>query len=381
MAACNEATPITPTPTPCTYAISVATLTFGPQGGPASVTLTTAGHCTWTTASNREWITVTSGGTGTGPGAVVIAVLSNASTTARDGTLTIAGLTVAVHQDGLPACVVSLPAIGAFFSHTAAVGSLTVSAPSYCSWSAVSDSSWLSIVSGSPGLGAGLITYALEANRRPETRTATIVIGGVAFRVDQAGEPAECTYSVSAVDFTPCMSGVELTAAVTTQNSCTWTAAIATPEASWITVVSGSTGSGPGTVRFRVADNWDAPRQGVVQVRWPTVTAGQNLRVQQAGCYYGVSTHTINVEAAGGTGRFDVVQQSDPIVCGGPLQNACLWSAVSNATWLVVSTNMPQTGDNPVSFTIAPNTSGQTRSGTIVVRDQVVTVWQPPLAP
>ena len=101
-----------------------------------------------------------------------------------------------------------------------------------------------------------------------------------------------------------------LTATITTQQGCTWTA---NPDASWITLDGGQSGSGSGTISFRVSDNWDAPREGVVMVRWPTPTAGQNVRVLQAGCLYAVSTTAVSVGAAGGPGRFDVIQQSVPI--------------------------------------------------------------------
>jgi hypothetical protein len=37
---------------------------------------------------------------------------------------------------------------------------------------------------------------------------------------------------------------------------------------------------------------------------------------------------------------------------------------------------MPRAGDNPVSFTVAPNDSTSPRVATIVVRDKTVTVTQ-----
>jgi hypothetical protein len=129
-------------------------------------------------------------------------------------------------------------------------------------------------------------------------------------------------------------------------------------------------------VTFRVAENWDLPRQSVVKVRWPTVTAGQNLQVRQAGCRYAVSTTSISVPAGTTTGSFNVIQASDPISCGGPLQDACMWSAVSDVSWIRVTTSMPQFGDDRVSFAVDQNTGGTTRSGSITVRGQVVRITQ-----
>jgi hypothetical protein len=164
-----------------------------------------------------------------------------------------------------------------------------------------------------------------------------------------------------------------LTATITTQQGCTWTATAGAP---WITVTGGQSGNGSGVISFTVSDNWEAPRHDVVMVRWPTVTAGQNLQVSQAGCYYAVSTSAISFTAAGGTGRFDVIQQSDPNTCGGATQNACRWTAVSDVPWIAISTTMPQAGDNPVGFTVAANPGGAARSGSITVRDKIVRITQ-----
>ena len=120
----------------------------------------------------------------------------------------------------------------------------------------------------------------------------------------------------------------------------------------------------------------DAPRAGLVMVRWPTPTAGQNVRVAQAGCTYGVTQSAFDVAAGGGDASFFVLQQSVPILCGGPFQDACVWSAVADVPWITITTPMPRHGDNPVAFTVAPNLTGAPRSGTITVRDKVVRVNQ-----
>ena len=110
-------------------------------------------------------------------------------------------------------------------------------------------------------------------------------------------------------------------------------------------------------------------------VRWPTPTAGQNIRVEQAGCVYGLSQASFTVAAAGGPGSFNVVQESQPGTCGGPLQDRCVWTAKSDVSWITVTTSMPRTGDSAVAFTVAAN-AGSSRAGHVTVRDQVVTITQ-----
>jgi hypothetical protein len=190
--------------------------------------------------------------------------------------------------------------------------------------------------------------------------------------VTQEGDLAYCNYAVTPVSFTPCIiepSG--MTAMVTTQAACTWTAA---PTASWITVTAGQSATGSGLVSFRVTDNFDDRRFGRIEVRWPTVTTGQTLEVAQAGCTYGVSPSSMLVPASGGPGLFQVVQQTIPSQCG--TQDKCRWTAVSNAPWITVSTPMPQVGDGPVNFVVAPNNTGGFRTTTIVLGNQVVSITQ-----
>jgi hypothetical protein len=98
--------------------------------------------------------------------------------------------------------------------------------------------------------------------------------------------------------------------------------------------------------------------------------------VAQAGCYYAVSTASISIAAAGGSGQFNVIQQSDPIQCGGATQDRCLWTAQADVPWITVTSSMPQAGDNPVSFTVAANPGPSARTGRITVRDKVVQITQ-----
>ncbi|MEK6729153.1 MAG: BACON domain-containing carbohydrate-binding protein [Planctomycetota bacterium] len=54
--------------------------------------------------SNADWITVTSGGSGTGNGLVDYSVSANTGTSLRTATMIIAGQTFTVAQDGIVLC-------------------------------------------------------------------------------------------------------------------------------------------------------------------------------------------------------------------------------------------------------------------------------------
>jgi hypothetical protein len=93
----------------CTYSISPENRTSPAAGETLTVNVTTQAGCNWTAASNSNFINVTSGASGTGNGTVALSVLSNGSGVPRVGTVTIAGLTLAITQ---PELVPEVPTIG-----------------------------------------------------------------------------------------------------------------------------------------------------------------------------------------------------------------------------------------------------------------------------
>ena len=180
-------------------------------------------------------------------------------------------------------------------------------------------------------------------------------------------------YSVEPVDFNACMPAGSVMAAVTTQAGCSWTVAA---NESWLTIPSGSSGTGPGAITIAFSENYDAPRNGILMVRWPTPTAGQNIRLAQAGCVYAVSRSSFTFTSSPASGTFDVIQESVPNTCGGATQDRCIWSAVADVSWITITSSMPRSGDNPVAFTIAANDTPTSRVGRIAVRDKVVVIMQ-----
>ena len=369
--------PTEPSPV-CSYTIAPANRAFGSDGGTAEVSVTTAQGCSWTTAGAPNWMTISGGGTGSGPGAVTYSVAANAATASRSATLTIAGQAHGVTQDGRePAvCTYAISPETAAHNENAGTGSFAVTAPASCAWSAISDRSWLTVTAGAQGSGTGSVAYTVTRNVETAERSGRITVAGRVFTVRQSGDEGDapvCTYSVSPVTFQPCMPAGTLTASITTQASCTWTAQSDSP---WLTLASSATGDGPAVISLRYSDNYDAPRSGIVMIRWPTPTAGQNIHVAQAGCTYAVSRSDITMTAAAGVATFDVIQQSVPNTCGGATQDRCLWSAQADVPWITITSSMPRTGDNPVSFAVTANDGSAARVGRITVRDKVVVVTQ-----
>ena len=373
--ACGSKSPSEPSPTPCSYAVSPSALSFDAPGGSASVTVTTGANCAWTAVSDKGWMSITGGGSATGSGVASVAVSSHAAAEARTATLTIAGQSVSVTQRAASvACTYEIAPSSATYNKDGGSGSFTVTAPEGCRWAASTADSWIAVTApASEPSGTGTVTYVVARNTQLGGRAGTITVVGRTFQVTQGGDTGSCEYQVSTVELSPCMAASQISTTITTDAACPWTV---TSDVAWLSVAGGGSGSGSATIRVNVGENWDAPRNGLLMVRWPTPTAGQNVRVSQAGCRYAVSAGALSIAAAGGSARFDVFQQSDPYTCGGPLQNGCMWIAQSDVPWITVTTSMPQFGDNPVQLTIAPNDSTSARSGNVRVRDQVVRVSQ-----
>ena len=359
----------------CTYSVSPPTVSVSRDGGPGTLTVTTQDGCAWTATSAVEWLTIASGAQGAGSGTVGYNVARNDAGASRQTTIAVAGQSIPVVQSGTSAaCVASVSPDSAAFDNGGGTGSVAVAAPGSCEWTATSGASWLTIAGAANGNGNGVVSYVVAPNADPAGRETTIDVGGLTVAIAQSGNLSACEYSVAPLDFSPCMNvPFEMTTTVTTSAMCPWTA---TSDSSWITITRGASGKGTGHIGFTVTDNYDAPRSGQILVRWPTMSAGQNVHVRQAGCTYGVSKRAIGFAAAGGSDSFDVVQESLPNECGGATQNACVWSATTDAPWITITSGHPTVGDGTVRFTVAPNTSPTGRSATIVVRDQTVQITQ-----
>jgi len=88
---------------PCVFTLNLTSESFPAAGGSDTIGVianssSTGSSCPWRSLSNASWITITSGSTGSGNGSVSFTVAAN-SGDARQGTMTIAGLTFTVNQD------------------------------------------------------------------------------------------------------------------------------------------------------------------------------------------------------------------------------------------------------------------------------------------
>jgi hypothetical protein len=84
--------------------------------------------------------------------------------------------------------------------------------------------------------------------------------------------PTTCTYAISPTSASINSTSADLVITVTTKSGCAWTAATMSP---FMTIVSGASGSGSGSVLITVSDNVGALRTDIVTIAGLTFTVTQ----------------------------------------------------------------------------------------------------------
>jgi len=369
---------------PCRFTIAPDNQAVNASPGSASVAVSTLNGCTWAAKSNTSWITITSGAQGNGNGTVALQIAAN-NGGARTGTVTIADRTHTITQQDAtqppappaptpppptppspptppapPSCTFTIAPSSESIAAAGGAGTpIAVTAGGTCAWTAISNASWITITAGAAGTGNGSVSFTVAANTGA-ARSGTITIASQTFTVSQAAPAAPtCTYTLASSSASLSALGGPGSVNLTAPAGCAWTA---TTGASWITISSGASGNGNGTVGFVVVPNLGAARSDTILI------GGQTFTVNQAAvlptCTYTLSASGATVPAAGGIGTFTVTA---PV--------GCTWTAVTSATWISITSGASGSGNGTVAFTAAAN-PGASRSDAIVVAGQTFTVTQ-----
>jgi hypothetical protein len=169
----------------CSYSINPLSNSFNSRGGQGSVNVTAPNGCGWTATSNASWIGITSAAGGSGNDVVTYAVRENFATSPRTGTISIAGQTFTVTEDGISNCTFSISPTSKSFAKSGGSGSVSVTTGTGCGWSVSSNANWITITSGSSATGKGAMTYSVSVNNSNLARVGTMLIAGKTFTVKQ----------------------------------------------------------------------------------------------------------------------------------------------------------------------------------------------------
>ena len=342
----------------CIVGLSSSSASALSAGGAGTVDVTTPAGCGYTTTGVPSWLTITSGGTGTGGGTLTYAVQPNSTITQRSATVYVGGQPFTLTQAGL-ACSITLDAsgLGSPFSVGGGAGTIQVIANNAgCTWTSSDDADWVNLVPYSSA-GSGAVIVSVNSNAASTLpRTAHVTIGGQSVMLTQSG--TTCSYNLQTSTGTAPGSGGSGAVGVVAPGACTWNA---TSNASWLSVSSYG-GVGSSDAAFTAQPNPDtSPRTGTLTV------AGHTFTVTQAAapCSMVLSGTGTTVASDGVAASFSVTGSS----------GACTPSAVSFASWIAVDTTYVGS-DGSVTYTVLPNPQPVTRQGSVQVGDKTFVVSQ-----
>ncbi|MEZ5355047.1 MAG: BACON domain-containing carbohydrate-binding protein [Bryobacteraceae bacterium] len=247
------------------------------------------------------------------------------------------------------ACSYTYTPQSANLANAAGAASVSVAAPAQCEWFANSYEDWITITSGPSGSGTGTVTYTFTTNPNPTPRYGRIYLGGGTFEIVQAGQPCPVTLTPSGSN-----TAAGGTLAVSASLGCAWTAS---SDAPWILVTAGASGTGSGSVTFKLLPNASpSGRSGAITV------AGQAFTITQGPvCPNTATPSAVNVGSNGGPGSVHITA-------------GCAWYAVSNVAWITTAASGNGNGD--LAYTVQPNTSTSPRTGTLTTGGATITVNQ-----
>jgi hypothetical protein len=341
----------------CSVSLAPPDGSLAASGGTGAVTVTTTPECEWTAASEATWITELSPARGQGSGPVQFRALPNASAISRESAIGINGQRAVIRQDG--ACQFDASIGQSQFPSSGGAGNLTISAQSGCPWTATTNVGWISLSSPS-GTGSGSVGFTVAANTGA-SRAGIITAGGIVIGISQAGPLAgvTCTVNINPTSqSTPAAGATDINVAVATTAGCAWTA---TSNAPWLTITSGASGSGNGTVRLNVSANTGAARTGTLTIGGRTFTVNQ-----AAACTYSIDPGSITVGDENIQG-LSVAVTATPATCS--------WTATSQAGWIAIVSGTSGTGNGSVTYAVS-DFGGTSRTGTMTIAGQIFTVTQ-----
>ena len=236
-------------------------------------------------------------------------------------------------------------------------GTVNVTTSSSCSWTASSNTSWISINFGASGTGSGSVGFSVAPNSGSSGRSGSITIGGQVFSIYQAG--ASCSYSLAPAGNNLASSNATMgSTTLNTGSTCSWTSS---SDSSWLAITSALSGTGSASITYSVSANSnDSSRTGTLNI------GGQSFSVTQAGnCAFAINPLNQSLAASATSGTVTVSAGT-----------SCAWTAVSNASWISISYGSSGSGYGTVGYAVTANTSSSARTGTLTIARQTFTVTQ-----
>lgn len=270
----------------CSYSLSPSSATFNQSGGSGSTNVSTDSGCEWDASSNRQWITISSGSSGTGSGVVSYQVASNDTGSTRNGSITVEGATLSITQTASSSTLdfsfaPASPQIGQTVTFEleglqadvdqaewdfGGPGCSGYTQQTTCTPDVFTDCTAQGYKYSSSGEKTVTVTVTLDGSGQQDPVTHTVT-------VQNTGSCDGCSYSTDPTSATFQAGGGADSLSVVTSVGCAWSAGTT---ADWIEITDESSGMGPATVSYEVApNNSSATREDSITVEGATLTITQ----------------------------------------------------------------------------------------------------------
>ncbi len=338
----------------CTYSLSAPSCIHSAAVETNSIGLLTTNLCPWSIENTNDWIHLLSSSNGIGNATVMYSVTENAVLSERTATLLIAGEVFSITQQAV-VCTYTLPESNRTHTAVAVTNTFNVNASAPCPWTVDNTNSWIIILAGSNGFGAGTVTYALSANTISLERIGTLAINGQIFTLTQQG--ISCSYTIAPTKRTHGFGSASNFFTVNSATGCLWSVVNTNP---WMHIVGSSSGYGTNTVGYTV----DANPLSVERIGFITVQGASLLITQRTACSFTLSPTSLSHNSSAGSGSVSVTAGA-----------TCSWTATTSNNWITILAGSG-TGNGSFNYSVLANLNAASRTGVVTVAGQTLPVVQ-----
>ena len=189
--------------------------------------------------------------------------------------------------------------------------------------------------------------------------TLVMACGSASTTVTSPASADRCAITLNTGATSVPATGGSGTVGVTATRECAWSAVV---EGTWLSIHSGASGQGEGTVAFAATPNPDPQvRSGAIVVN------GSRAQVTQAAgtCVVTLAESSANMPPAGGSVQIGVRATSA----------LCAWTATVDVPWISITGGGNGRGNGTVGITVAA-TTGPPRTGSVTIAGQQFSVTQ-----
>jgi sugar lactone lactonase YvrE len=199
-----------------------------------------------------------------------------------------------------------------------------------------------------------------QNNSTSSGETMSVSVGTATFTVNQAAGSCQAPVITPPGTLSYDSLGGLRDIGLVLPSGCSWTAVSSAP---WLTVTVNPSGTGPATITVFAGQNSFSTRTAILTID------GQPITVNQSGgkCTATAAATPLNFPAGGSTGTASITTSS----------SSCDWSAYSPASWIELVPEFSNgQGSGIASFLVAPNPGTLSRTGSILIGNQTLTITQ-----